>query len=126
VLLSRLRSRKRAVTKLLVSWGPPVIAPPLAGSLLAPLRCAGMPSDFATFKIPTPFASHLPLGRAVDLRSAELHALGDGALETCFYSLADHAPLKFSKGAPARWTTDVSTLITRSKHSIRAAVSPKS
>src|SRR5262249_9546968 len=26
--------------KLLVSWGPLVIAPPLAGSLLAPLRCA--------------------------------------------------------------------------------------
>jgi len=24
-----------------VSWGPLVIAPPLAGSLLAPLRCAG-------------------------------------------------------------------------------------
>ena len=28
--------------------------------------------------------SNLPLGRAVDLRSAELHALGHGALETCF------------------------------------------
>src|SRR4029077_14168850 len=27
--------------KLLVSWGPLVIAAPLAGSLLAPLRCAG-------------------------------------------------------------------------------------
>ena len=28
--------------KLLVSWGPLVIAAPLAGSLLAPLRCAGV------------------------------------------------------------------------------------
>src|SRR5215471_5642738 len=48
--------------KLLVSWGPLVIAPPLAGSLLAPLRCAARcratvpvpsPSDLATSKIPT-------------------------------------------------------------------------
>ncbi|HKD29595.1 MAG TPA: hypothetical protein VKC66_27265, partial [Xanthobacteraceae bacterium] len=36
---------------------------------------------------------------AVDLRSAELHALSDGALETCFDPLADHRPLKLSKGA---------------------------
>ena len=43
--------------------------------------------------------SHPPLGRAVDLRSAELHALGDGALETCFDPLSDHGPLKFSEGA---------------------------
>src|SRR6516164_4512697 len=43
--------------------------------------------------------SHLPLGRAVDLRSAELHALSDGALETCFDPLADDRPLKLSKGA---------------------------
>src|SRR6516164_4667527 len=43
--------------------------------------------------------SHLPLGRAVDLRSAELHALSDGALETCFDPLTDHRPLKLSKGA---------------------------
>src|SRR5262245_14128443 len=28
--------------KLLVSWGPLVIAAPLAGPLLAPLRCAGV------------------------------------------------------------------------------------
>jgi hypothetical protein len=41
-----------------------------------------MPSDFATFKIPTPckLLSHLPFRRAVYLRPAELHALGDGAL----------------------------------------------
>src|SRR5262249_43739719 len=28
--------------------------------------------------------SHLPFGRAIYLRPAELHALGDGALEPCF------------------------------------------
>jgi hypothetical protein len=42
--------------ELLVSWGPIVIAAPLAGSLLAPLRCAG-PCQFrcrATW--PTAFA----------------------------------------------------------------------
>jgi hypothetical protein len=38
-------------------------------------------------------------GRAVYLRPAELHALGDGALETCLYPLANHRPLEFSKGA---------------------------
>jgi hypothetical protein len=43
--------------------------------------------------------SHLAFGRAVYLRPAELHALGDGALEACFDSLANHGPLKFSKGA---------------------------
>ena len=43
--------------------------------------------------------SHLAFGRAVYLRPTELHALGDGALETCFDSLANHGPLKFSKGA---------------------------
>jgi len=43
--------------------------------------------------------SHLAFGCAVDLRSAELHALGDGALETCFDPLSDHGPLKFSEGA---------------------------
>src|SRR5262249_47419076 len=31
---------------------------------------------------------------AVDLRAAEFHALGHGALEPCFDSLADHRPLK--------------------------------
>ena len=31
---------------------------------------------------------------AVYLRPAELHALGDGALETCFDPVADHRPLK--------------------------------
>jgi hypothetical protein len=36
---------------------------------------------------------HLAFGRAVDLRPAELHALSDGALETCFDSLANHGPL---------------------------------
>src|SRR5262245_66119174 len=48
--------------------------------------------------------SHLTFGRAVDLRPAELHALGDGALESCFYSLADHRPLKLSKGAHLSFT----------------------
>jgi len=43
--------------------------------------------------------SHLPFGRAVYLRPAELHALGDGALETCLYPLANHRPLEFRKGA---------------------------
>jgi hypothetical protein len=52
--------------------------------------------DIHTFrKLP----SHLPFGRAVYLRPTQLHALSDGALEPCFYSLADHRPLKFSKGA---------------------------
>src|SRR5262249_50276856 len=60
------------------------------------------PSDLATFKMPTPLRkllSHLAFGCAVDLRSAELHALGDGTLEPCFDPLADHRPLKLSKGA---------------------------
>src|SRR6516164_4904270 len=43
--------------------------------------------------------SHLPLGCAVDLRSAELHALGERALEPSFDALADHRPLKLGKGA---------------------------
>src|SRR5262245_62346646 len=43
--------------------------------------------------------SHLPLGGAVYLRPAELHALGDGALEACVDALTDHRPLKLSKGA---------------------------
>ena len=42
--------------------------------------------------------SHLPFGRAVYLRPAELHALGDGAFETCFDPLANHRPLESSKG----------------------------
>ena len=40
--------------------------------------------------------SHLAFGRAFYFRSAELHALGDGALETCFGPLADHRPLAVS------------------------------
>src|SRR5262245_6623380 len=43
--------------------------------------------------------SHLAFGRAVYLRPAELHALSNGALEPCFDPLADHRPLKLSKGA---------------------------
>jgi hypothetical protein len=43
--------------------------------------------------------SNLPFRRTVYLRPAELHALGDGALETCLYPLANHRPLEFSKGA---------------------------
>src|SRR5262249_27867683 len=62
--------------KLLVSWGLLVIAAPLAGSLLAPLRLDHASSeperlrhlqDTHTFR---KLLSHLPLGRAVDLRSA--------------------------------------------------------
>jgi hypothetical protein len=52
----------------------------------------------ATFKIPVPFAS-CTFGRAVYLRSAELHALGDGALETRFHALSDHAAFEFCKRA---------------------------
>ena len=44
-------------------------------------------------------SSHLAFGRAVYLRPAELHALGDGALEARFNSLPNLGPLKFSKGA---------------------------
>ena len=43
--------------------------------------------------------SHLAFDRAVYLRPAELHALGDSALETCFDPLANHRALKFSKRA---------------------------
>src|SRR6516225_11931537 len=43
--------------------------------------------------------SNLPLGRAVDLRSAELHALRHGTLEPCFDALANHRPLELGKGA---------------------------
>jgi hypothetical protein len=43
--------------------------------------------------------SHLPLGGGVNLRPAELHALGDGALETCFDSLTNHCALKLSERA---------------------------
>src|SRR5262249_30779874 len=89
--------------KLLVSWRPLVIAAPLAGSLLAPLRCGGPCSSDAerlghlqnTHTL-RKLLSDLAFDRAVYLRSAELHALSDGALETCLYPLADHCPL--SKG----------------------------
>ena len=42
---------------------------------------------------------HLPFGRAVYLRSAEFHALSDGALEAGFDSLANHCALKLSERA---------------------------
>ena len=42
--------------------------------------------------------SHLPFGRTIYLRPAEFHALRYRALETCFDPLADHRPLKLSKG----------------------------
>src|SRR5262245_20845625 len=51
------------------------------------MRCTvpvPMPSDFATSEMPTPLRkilSHLPLGLAVDLRPAELHALSNRSLE---------------------------------------------
>src|SRR5262249_21071218 len=43
--------------------------------------------------------SHPPLGRAVDVRSSELHALSGGALEARFDSLANHCALKLSERA---------------------------
>src|SRR5262249_60108648 len=51
------------------------------------MRCTvpvPMPSAFAASKMPTPLRkilSHLPLGLAVDLRPAELHALSNRSLE---------------------------------------------
>src|SRR5262249_32778516 len=42
--------------------------------------------------------SHLPFGRTIYLGTAEFHALRYRALETCFDPLADHRPLKLSKG----------------------------
>jgi len=59
-----------------------------------------MPSDFATSKMPTPLRkilSHLPLGLAVDLRPAELHALSNRSLEAGFDSLANYCALKLSE-----------------------------
>src|SRR5262249_6186432 len=53
--------------KLLVSWGPLVIAAPLQGSLLAPLRCAAPCQSRSRFKIPTPFASCFRTLRSVAL-----------------------------------------------------------
>jgi hypothetical protein len=61
-----------------------------------------MPSDLATFKIPTPFASCFRTLRSIVLSifgPAELHALGDSALEPCFDALANHRPFKFSERA---------------------------
>jgi len=50
--------------------------------------------------------SHLAFGRAVYLRPAEPHALGDGALETCFDSLANHDRSNSAK-APVTWKTSL-------------------
>ena len=60
-----------------------------------------IPSDLATFKIPTPFASCFRTLRSVVLSifGGQLHALSDGALEACFDPLANHRPLEFSEGA---------------------------
>src|SRR5262249_338234 len=67
------------------------------------MRCTvpvPMPSDLATLKIPTPFASCCRTFRSVALSIfGRPNALGDGALETCLYPLANHRPLEFSKGA---------------------------
>jgi hypothetical protein len=43
--------------------------------------------------------SYLSFSRAVYLRPAELHALGDGTLKPCFDSLSDHRPLELGKCA---------------------------
>src|SRR5262249_46296425 len=67
------------------------LSAPLAGSLLAPLRCAApcqcrsratwLPSRYPYL---SKLLSHLPFGRAVYLRPGELHALRNSALQTCF------------------------------------------
>jgi hypothetical protein len=56
----------------------------------------GHPQDANTLR---KLLSHLTFSRAVYLWPTELHALGHGALEACFDSLANHTPLKLSKGA---------------------------
>src|SRR5262249_30311061 len=56
----------------------------------------GQPQDTHTLG---KLLSHLSLGRPVDLRPAELHALGDRSLEAGFDSLADHCALKLSERA---------------------------
>src|SRR5215831_9200502 len=43
--------------------------------------------------------SNLPFGRTIYLRPAQLHALGNGALEARFDALANHRPLELSEGA---------------------------
>jgi hypothetical protein len=58
------------------------------------MRCTvpvPMPSDLATFKIPTPFASCFRTFRSV--------ALSTVGRPSFFYSLANHRPLKFGKGS---------------------------
>src|SRR6516165_5730567 len=60
-----------------------------------PERLGNLQDTHALRKLP----SHLPLGRAVYLRPAELHALGDSALEARFDALADHRPLELSERA---------------------------
>ena len=65
------------------------------------MRCTvpvPIPSDLATFKIPK-LLSHLAFGRAVYLRPAELHALGNSALEARFDALANQRPLELSERA---------------------------
>jgi hypothetical protein len=61
-----------------------------------------MPSDLATFKIPTPFAGSLRTFRSVTrsiFGRPSFTPCATGAFEACFDALADHRPLKFSKGA---------------------------
>src|SRR5262249_17273620 len=92
--------------KLLVSWGPLVIAPPLAGSLLAPLRCGWtvrvpMPSDFATFKIPTPFAASC----FRTFRSVALSIFGRPSFTPC--ATARFRPALIRQLAPAQLGADV-------------------
>src|SRR5262245_48335336 len=48
--------------------------------------------------------SHLPFGRDVYLRPAELHALGDGALETCCCRIMVRSN---SAKAPVSWKTSL-------------------
>ena len=59
-----------------------------------------IPRHSATLKMPTPSqAASAPYVRSNCLSSADRASRpGNGALEACFDSLANHAPLKFGKG----------------------------
>src|SRR5262249_26029896 len=98
--------------KLLVSWGP-LVARSFEMRCTVPVP---MPSDLATLKIPTPFASCCRTFRSVALSIfGRPNALGDGALETCLYPFANHRPLEFRKGAgfSIAWSEGVEAIFDR-------------
>ncbi len=88
------RSRPRLRLRALMAHSPKFVCDALDRSPDA--ERLGHLQDTNTLRKPL---SHLAFSRAVYLRPTELHALGDGALEACFDALANHTPLKFSKGA---------------------------